>query len=52
LKEVAEKGQKKVMARVQAVRKIRKYGDHNFNTKNIAYELLELYIEAHNLLTE
>lgn len=52
LKEVAEKGQKKVMARVQAVRKIRKYGDHNFNTKNIAYELLELYIEAHNLLTD
>ena len=52
MKEVGIKAQKKVVARVRAVRRIKKYGEQNFSVKDIAPELMEIYKEAHNLLTE
>lgn len=52
VKDVSEKIKKKALARVQAIRRIRKNGEPNFDRKEIAGDLQEIYIEAHKALTD
>ncbi|XP_045207551.2 probable 39S ribosomal protein L45, mitochondrial [Mercenaria mercenaria] len=52
VKDLGKKMLKKAQARAQAIRTIRKYGEENFNAKDVAPELLEIYIEAHDLLMD
>ncbi|KAL4229086.1 39S ribosomal protein L45 [Mactra antiquata] len=51
MKDEAERLTKKAAARIQAVRKIKKYED-NFSVKAVIPELLQVYIDSHNLITD